>query len=274
MQLHWHTEPFLLLSLLGLGWAYALCLWPLREKIAPGERVRARDPICFYLGLGLIYIAVGSPIDSIGEQFLFSVHMFQHMLLMFFVPVLLYNGLPGWLCDGILRLSPGFRKVWRFLTHPVFAGLFIVVNYGVWHIPWVYEAALRDKTIHIMEHAFMFGTAFLMFWGLMSRSKLVPQSSYPTKMLTIFLVTIGFMPVFGMLAFSGQVLYPTYEWAPRIVNISPLEDQVLGAVIMKVIGMIFGLGGLGLNFYLWAREQTKDDLVYDSIPAQPESTVA
>ena len=207
----------------------------------------------------MIYLAVGSPIDQIGEEFLFSVHMFQHMMLMFFTPVLLYHGLPGWLLDLPLRRFPIFRKVWSLLVHPVFAGLFIVVNYVIWHIPWVYEAALRDKMIHILEHAMMFGTAFLLFWSLMSASKVVPAISRPARMMLIFLVTIGFLPVFGMLAFSDQVLYPTYEWAPRIVDISPLEDQILGAIIMKVIGMIFGLAGLGLNFYYWAREQNRED---------------
>lgn len=236
-----------------------MCVGPLRQKLAPGQPFSLGETIFFYSGLGMIYLAVGSPIDQIGEEFLFSVHMFQHMMLMFFTPVLLYNGLPAWLLDWPLKRFKLFTKVWKVLIHPVFAGLFIIINYIIWHIPWVYEAALRDKLIHVLEHALMFGSAFLLFWSLMSTSKVVPSISRPARMLLIFLVSIGFLPIFGMLAFSDQVLYPTYEWAPRIVNISPLEDQVLGAVIMKVVGMVFSLGGLCINFYFWAKTENQED---------------
>ncbi len=99
MQLHWHTEPLLLITLLLVGWLYALGVGPLRERIAPGTLFPRRQAILFYLGLIIVYLAVGSPLDQIGEQFLFCAHLPQHMLLIYFSPVLFIFGTPAWLID-------------------------------------------------------------------------------------------------------------------------------------------------------------------------------
>ena len=99
MQLHWHTEPFLLITLLGAGWLYALAIGPLRNRIAAGTNFPLRQCILFYLGLVITYLAVGSPLDQLGEQFLFSAHMLQHMLLIYTSTTLFIYGTPAWLID-------------------------------------------------------------------------------------------------------------------------------------------------------------------------------
>ena len=103
MQLHWHTEPFLILSLLVITWLYAIWTGPLRPLIAPNAKYPLGASIAFYLGMILIYVAVGSRLDSIAEIFLFSAHMVQHMLLIYFAPTLLFLGTPSWLIDSLIR---------------------------------------------------------------------------------------------------------------------------------------------------------------------------
>ena len=257
MQLHWLTEPFLLLSILFVGWAYAIAAGPMRSRIAPEEAFPLGASIRFYLGLIIIYIAVGSPLDSIAELFLFSAHMVQHMLLIYVAPTLLIYGMPAWLIDALikyLKLTP----LLRLLTNPVCGGLLFTFVFTLWHIPTLYELALIDKRIHILEHFTVFTLGILMLWPFMTLSKLVPRRSFPIRLISIFLLMVGQLPVFAFLTFAGEAIYPTYAWAPRIIDLDPLNDQILGGIIMKVINMAFSLTLLGLCFYHWAKNEEND----------------
>ena len=260
MQLHWHTEPFLLITLLGAGWLYALATGPLRNWIAAGENFPLRQYILFYTGLVITYLAVGSPLDQLGEQFLFSAHMLQHMLLIYASTTLFIYGTPAWLIDWLLRPKL-LRKVINVLTHPACGGLLFTFVYTVWHVPALYELALQDKRIHILEHWTMFSLGFIMLWPYLTNSRLVPRPGYGIRMLAIFLLMVGQLPVFAFLSFADDAIYPTYIWAPRIINLDPLNDQILGGIIMKVVNMGFSLTILAISFYNWSRSEEFDDPV-------------
>ena len=238
MQLHWHTEPLLLITLLGAGWLYALAIGPLRSRITEGVKFPLGQCILFYTGLMITYLAVGSPLDQLGEQFLFSAHMLQHMLLIYTSTTLFIYGTPAWLIDYLLRPKP-LRKIMGLLTHPACGGLLFTFVYTVWHVPALYEAALQDKRIHILEHWTMFSLCFIMLWPYLTNSTLVPRPAYGVRMLAIFLLMVGQLPVFAFLCFAGEAIYPTYIWAPRIIDLDPLNDQILGGIIMKVVNMGF-----------------------------------
>ena len=257
MQLHWHTEPFLLLSIIFFGWAYAIATGPMRSGIATEEAFPLGASIRFYLGLIIIYVAVGSPLDSIAELFLFSAHMVQHMLLIYIAPTLLIYGMPSWLIDAFIRFFK-LTPLLRLLTNPACGGLLFTFVFTLWHIPTLYEVALIDKRIHILEHFTMFILGMLMLWPFMTLSKLVPRRSFPIRLITIFLLMVGQLPVFAFLTFAGEAIYPTYAWAPRIVDLDPLNDQILGGIIMKVINMAFSLTLLGLCFYHWAKNEENE----------------
>lgn len=257
MQLHWHTEPLLLLSILSIGWLYALASGPMRSRIAPGEAFPLGASIRFYLGLIIIYLAVGSPLDTIAELFLFSAHMVQHMLLIYIAPTLLIYGMPAWLIDAFIERTK-LRPLLRLLTNPACGGILFTFGFTLWHIPTLYEAALIDKRVHILEHFTMFSLGLLMLWPFMTLSKSVPRRSFPIRLITIFLLMVGQLPVFAFLTFAGESIYPTYAWAPRIIDLDPLNDQILGGIIMKVINMAFSLTLLGLCFYQWAKNEEGD----------------
>jgi len=81
---HWHNEPLLLLCLLGAGWGYAVGVGPLRARLAPpGTPYPVAKAVMFYAGLTLNYLAVGSPLDQFGEDYLFSLHMVQHLIIIY-----------------------------------------------------------------------------------------------------------------------------------------------------------------------------------------------
>ena len=260
MQLHWHTEPLLLITLLGAGWLYALAIGPLRSRITEGVKFPLGQCILFYTGLMITYLAVGSPLDQLGEQFLFSAHMLQHMLLIYTSTTLFIYGTPTWLIDYLLRPKP-LRKIMGLLTHPACGGLLFTFVYTVWHVPALYEAALQDKRIHILEHWTMFSLGFIMLWPYLTNSTLVPRPAYGVRMLAIFLLMVGQLPVFAFLCFAGEAIYPTYIWAPRIIDLDPLNDQILGGIIMKVVNMGFSLTILAISFYSWAKSEEVDDPV-------------
>ncbi len=258
MQFHWHTEPLLLISLLTVGWLYALGIGPLRERIATNQRFPRGQAITFYSGLIITYLAVGSPLDQIGEQFLFCAHMTQHMLLIYVAPTLFIFGTPAWLIDCLLKPEP-IRKVMSLFTHPACGGLLFTFIYTAWHVPVLYELALHDKRIHILEHWTMFGLGILMLWPYLTRSTRVPRRGFGIRMLAIFLLMVGQLPVFAFLTFAGEAIYPTYLWAPRIIDLDPLNDQIIGGIIMKVVNMGFSLTILGSTFYAWAKSDEVDD---------------
>lgn len=254
--LHWHTEPFLLLSLAGFGWLYAILGGPARawvQGFEHGPSSKIHEILQFYCGLVLIYLAVGSPLDQLAETFLLSAHMVQHMILVTIAPPLLFSGLPDWLLDGVLERLHIVRLV-RLLVNPVVAWFSFTLGYSVWHLPVFYEAALQSKTIHILEHCFMFFSACQLWWCLISRSKRVPPMSYGLRMIYVVLLMIGQFPVFGCLTLSEEVIYPTYLYAPQLGGWLPEHDQILGGIIMNVTHMLAYLTVFCASFCAWYKQ--------------------
>jgi putative membrane protein len=241
---HWHNEPLLIGGLVLLAWLYALFTGPLRPRLAPEAAYPRSKAICFYLGLVTFYLAVGSPLDQIGERYLLSGHMVQHIIIMDMSALLCLLGIPEWLISPVTRRE-GLRPLLRFLTAPIICGLVYTLVYSGWHAPALYDWALQNRWVHIIEHVMFFGCAIFYWWPIISPSREFPPLSYAAQMLYLIGVVIGMTPVFAFIAFSGDILYPTYEYAPRLfVGFGPAEDQLLGSVIMKT-------GGMGVTFIVF-----------------------
>src|ERR1035437_46813 len=234
---HWHNEPHLIGGLILPGWLYAILTAPLRARLAPAQRYPRAHAIRFYSALVVFYLAVGSPLDQIGERFLLSAHMIQHQLLIYVSAVLFLTGLPVWLLQPVTSRQT-LRPALRLLTHPIICGLIYTLVMSLWHAPGLYDAALRDKNIHVIEHLMFFCAALFYWWPILSPSSEYPPLGYAGQIIYLFAVTIGMTPVFAFIAFSDNVLYPTYEYAPRLIaRLSPMDDQLLGAAIMKIGGI-------------------------------------
>lgn len=261
---HWHNEPWLVGGLVVLGWAWAIAAGPARARLAqrgaaasPGAEIPfpRRHAVRFYLALLCFYLAVGSPLDQVAERFLFSAHMLQHQLLIYPAAILFLLGLPPWMADALLD-RPALRTFGRFLTHPLIAGLAFTLVVGGWHAPWLYDLALRDKTVHVVEHLMFFAAGLLYWWPILSPSRAFPPISHGAQMLYLVGVLIAMTPVFAYITFSGDVLYPTYEFAPRLfARFSAKDDQLLAGVSMKLVGMGVALATFGVAFYRWYEEK-------------------
>lgn len=254
---HWHNEPFLVGGLVFLGWLWAILAGPLRLTLLARAGVVSdlgfprRAAIWFYTSLLVFYLAVGSPLDQIAEAYLFSVHMLQHQLLIYPAAILFLLGIPAWMIDSIVTKSP-LLGLLRFLTRPTLCALIFLLVVGVWHAPWAYDFALRHKVVHVVEHLMFFGAALFYWWPVLSRSQLLPRSTYGTQMLYVLAVIIGMMPIHAYITFSHDILYPTYEYAPRLFpNFPPASDQLLAGVSMQLVAMLVGLTTIGIAFYRW-----------------------
>ena len=252
---HWHNEPWLIGGLVVIGWLWAVLAGPLRPRLAPGEPFPRRQAGWFYTSILIFYLAVGSPLDQIGERFLFSAHMAQHQLLTYPAAVFFLLGLPAWMIDPVLRLRL-VRAPLSVITHPVPAAVLYSLIIGVWHVPDLYDLALRDKLVHVVEHITFFLAALLYWWPLLSPSRVLPRRSYGVQMLYLLGVVIAMTPAFAYITFSQDILYPTYEFAPRLIpNFTAEDDQLLAGSMMKLVGVLVSLIAFGTIFYRWYQEQ-------------------
>ncbi len=254
---HWHNEPYLTGGLILAGWLYAVLAGPLRSRLAPGQPYPRGKAALFYSALVLFYLAVGSPLDQISERFLLSAHMVQHLLIMYPVALLILLGLPSWMADPVLS-GPGTRPALRLLLHPLSCALVSTVVISFWHAPFLYEWTLQDKVVHVVEHLLFLAASLLYWWPLASPSTVFPAPSYGARMIYVFGTEISMIPVSAYIVFSGDILYPTYEYAPRLIaGFTPADDQLTAGIIMKISGMLVSLTALGVCFFKWSRASSR-----------------
>jgi putative membrane protein len=178
---------------------------------------------------------------------------------MYVCPLLLLLGLPEWLVDQTFLRFKWLKQSIKFLVHPIIAGISFTLVFSLWHIPYLYEWALHDKAVHIIEHLTMLFVSLQMWWCIVGPSQQVPALRYGGQIIFVFLLMVGQTPLFAFLTFSSDVFYPTYAYAPRIIDLSPLQDQVLGGVVMKLANMFVSLAIMSVAFYKWSLESDRQD---------------
>lgn len=245
----WDWEPSIIIGILLALAAYAYVVGPLRRRRALGPPVPRRQIVSFALSELLLVLALLSPIDRLGDEYLFSAHMVQHLLLASLWPVLLLLGLPDWLVAPIFR-RPVLGPLFEFLTLPVVALTFFTVDLYAWHIPVLYDLTLSNELVHIVEHLSFMAFGLLNFWPVLSPIW-GQRLTYPFQVLYLFADGM-FMMVLGILfTFAPIVFYAPYAAAPRLFSISAVSDQQIGGLIMWYPGNLpYGVL-LCLAFYRW-----------------------
>jgi putative membrane protein len=179
--------------------------------------------------------------------------MAQHLLIMYPVPLLMLLGTPPWMVDPVLS-RPALRAPLRLLLSPLACAVASVGVISVWHAPSLYEWTLQDKLAHVGEHLMFLAASLLYWWPLASPSRAFPPPGYGVRMLYLAGTEVGMIPVSAYVVFSRDILYPTYEYAPRLIGgFSPADDQLLAGIIMKTAGMAVTLTALGVCFLKWSR---------------------
>ena len=240
---HWST----VIGLGALGIAYA---WRVRATGSPPIG-RAR-PALFFAGLGLMFFSLNGWIHDLSDYYLFSAHMVQHLLLAMGVAPLLIMGTPGWMLRPLLRWRPMARAS-RILSNAIACfAIFNIVLIG-WHLPPLYNAAMTYHEIHIFQHLLLLAASVVMWWPVLSPIGEIPRLSYPGQMLYLFVMTIPMSIVSVSIAYAGSILYPEYASAPRVLRLSPMDDQMLGGLIMWIPGGLYFFTVISVIFYRWQK---------------------
>src|SRR5579883_1416398 len=111
----WNWQPSIILGTIVVIGLYLYATGPLRERFFPQESLSVRQAILFLLGVNIIFLSLFSPLDALGDDYLFSAHMVQHLCLTIVGPPLLVAGTPAWLVQPLLR-KPQLLRIGRFLT--------------------------------------------------------------------------------------------------------------------------------------------------------------
>jgi putative membrane protein len=255
LQFNYTPPVSVLAALLGLQVVYILSIGPYRDRFAGSAPVARARQVAFCGGVFVMLSALATPLDSLADEYLFTAHMVQHLLLTLIAAPLFLLGTPGWLLRRVLR-STRLTGFVRWARQPLVAFFGFNVVFSLAHLPAVYELTLANEPLHALEHLLFVGTAMLMWMPVLSP---VPDIAppYPElgQVLYLFLQTIPASIVGALLAASSTALYPTYVLAPRVTSLSPLEDQQLGGLLMWVGGGMFFLLATGIVFFTWANRE-------------------
>jgi len=248
---YWRLDLSVLLGLLVLAEAYLLGVWPLRRRLAGAAPFPAVQATLFGCGLLTLFVALESPLDTLGDHYLFSMHMTQHLLLVLVVPPLLLSGTPRWLVSPLLKPAP-VRWITLLLTAPATAFLLFNTVFALAHLPGVMALTLRNETAHIAEHLIFLATAVLTWWPVLGSAGQPRRLPYPLRMVYLFLQTLPCALVGALITLTGHVLYPNYAAAPRVWDLSPLQDQQIGGLIMWIGGSLYFFLAFTAVFFVWA----------------------
>ena len=253
----WHAHPDVWALIVVLAAGYALAVRRVGpSRAARGEPVVTRRQATLF-GLGLLALWAHSdwPVHDLGEHYLFSVHMFQHIGLTLIAAPLLLLGLPGWMVRWLLSprlLNAVFRRMARPLPAAVIFNTVIVLS----HWPLVVDGALRHHGVHFLVHAVLFTSALLMWFPVLNRLPELPTMTYPSRMLYLFLQSVVPTVPASFLTFGDGVLYRFYAEVPRPFAMSAIEDQQVAGALMKVYAGALLWGVIVVMFFRWyAREE-------------------
>ncbi len=238
-------------TVIGLVLFGALYEWRARQgRRVSGDRPTVANRIWFYGGVVVMFLTLNGPMDTLSDHYLFSVHMLQHLMLTLVIPPLFIAGTPGWMLRPLLR-SPRLAALLRVLTRPGLCLTVFGVVLGVWHLPPLYDAAIRNEHIHIMEHLMFLAAAVMMWWPVMSPLPELPRLSYPRQILHLFLVSLEMTVLAIWITLAHSVLYAPYAAFPRIWALTPLQDQRIGGMVMWIPGAFSLYAAISVVFFKW-----------------------
>ncbi len=223
----------------------------------------------FFLGLAVLLGALVPALDLLAAE-LFSAHMLQHVLLTTIAPPLLLlglpvrpllRGLPDALRAGVVRPLARSTLVRRFvhvLRHPLVAVLVFVGGVYLWHWPALYDAAVEDAGIHVLEHLHFFVGA-LVFWSVVIDPEPFRGTlPYPARIIYLLLAGAAQNTLLGgILSFSTRLLYPHYTDRGVAYGLDALTDQRIGGALMWVVGDAVFLLGASFAFFRWLEDEER-----------------
>jgi len=261
----WSFQPVVILALLAAAVLYR------RMYRRAAARSSTSGPgaghwVPYSAGLVMVAVALLSPLDPIGDGYLLSAHMMQHVLLSDIAPALLVLGLRapilplGLSRDALLAVAPGGRsgRVLARLTSPWLAIPLWALATWVWAIPGVFDFAAQHSLVHALEHATLFYTGLAMWWLIIDplpRARLRPNSE---RLALLGFTRLASAVVCLPLTWLSHTEYPLYAGAPRAFSLSTINDQHLaGASMCFIEALVFGIAFVAVFISILGRSDSR-----------------
>jgi putative membrane protein len=246
----WPLDPTVYAGLAALFLGHA---WLARRA---GD-AKPKHTLYFGLGLVALWVALETPIDTISDNYLDSVHMLQHVLLGFVAPPLMLLGLSPRMA-GLLVRFPFVRAI----TEPIPAQVIAAGVMIAWHLPPLYDATLRSESLHVVEHLMFVGAGLVLYWPILEVTSAYAQwqMSPVIKLLYILVATLPQDGVALVLLFSRVPFYDFYVQAPRLVpSLTPLIDQTLAGATLMILGKAaMAIAAMAVFFRWFGGEHLED----------------
>jgi len=231
-----HPEVWFLVFAVVAGYIYAVRVIGPRV-LASRPVITRRQGVSFFFAAIILWGASDWPIHDISEEYLYSAHMLQHMMLSYFMPPLMLLAIPMWLFDAVTG-NGRLRHAVRILSKPIVAGVLFNLVVIVTHIPDLVNRSVSNGLLHYSLHVLVVTAALLMWMPICG-----PDKSYQIgdggKMIYLFLMSVVPTVPAAWLAIADGVVYKHYDIAVRVFGLSATTDQQLAGAVMKSGGSIF-----------------------------------
>jgi putative membrane protein len=247
------TFPFDLTVYAGLVVLFFAHAW-LARQAPDAER---KHTLYFFAGLLVIWLALETPIDTVSDRYLDSVHMLQHVLLAFVAPPLMLLGLPHAMVGRIVRI-PGVRE----LMEPVPAQVIAAVIMIVWHVPVLYDATLVNDGLHVIEHVMFVASGVFLYWPVLDATSSYARwrMSPGAKLVYILLATLPQDGIALALIFSRVPFYEFYTHVPRLIaGFTPVIDQTIAGAVLMIFGKVTLAVAALVVFFRWFGAEQRED---------------
>lgn len=273
----WDLEPVLLLALGAAWFVYSRGLLAMWERAGVGRGVSRRQVAAYGGGLMVVLLALASPLDGLSGQ-LSAAHMVQHMLLMLVaapllalgtpMPVLLWAMPPGWRkgAAGMIRRVEGWYAPRSGWWQPVLLWAVFAMTLWIWHLPALYEAALRNRLVHDLQHLAFLGSSCL-FWRVLLDPVQRLRMSRGLGVLYLFGTCLHASALGIFMTFSPRVWYVDYGASAPLWRLTPLEDQQLAGLLMWMPGCLVYAVAASALFAAWLKEGQPEPLDTLRLPA-------
>jgi putative membrane protein len=253
----WQPHPEVWLLVGGLVVLYVYALRSLGPRLVPaGQPVVTRaQKRWFGVGMVLLWLASDWPMHDIAEEYLYSVHMIQHMLLTFLIPPVMLLATPEWLARIVIGDGPIGRLFLR-IARPIPAAVIFNVIQLTTHWSGIVNASVENGLLHYGIHTVVVFTALAVWMPVVS-----PLPEYrvspPAQCIHLFLTSIVPTIPAAWLALAEGVLYEAYDTPDRLLGISVTSDQQAAGLIMKLGGGVFLWLIIVIVFFRWSAQQDK-----------------
>jgi putative membrane protein len=236
-KFQWHPEVWILVAFLTASFVYMVRVIGPRAVPAGEQAVTRKNVIAFVGAMAMLWVASDWPLHDISEQYLYSAHMLQHMMLSYFLPPLALIATPPWLLRVLVGNGSLYRGV-TFLTKPIVAGVLFNVVVMITHIPLIVNESLDNGPFHYSLHALVVLLSLLMWMpvvGPFEELHIGPLG----KCIYLFLQSVVPTVPAAWLTFADGAVYKPYDIPVRVFGWSVTVDQQLAGAIMKTGGSIF-----------------------------------